>query len=53
MYFHARLLSNMGVKEGFDPRIKIAQCRVWRNEEIEVTKKEENFWLNKKCFFLF
>ncbi|MCH4287430.1 MULTISPECIES: hypothetical protein [Erysipelotrichaceae] len=35
MYFHARLLSNMGVKEGFDPRIKIAQCRVWRNEELK------------------
>ena len=33
--FPCSLLSNMGVKEGFDPSIKIAQCRVWRNEELK------------------
>ena len=31
--FPCEMLSNMGKEQGFDPLIKIEQCRIWANEE--------------------
>ena len=31
--FPCKLLSTMGVEEGYDPQPKIAQCRQWANEK--------------------
>ena len=30
--FPCEMLSTMGVEEGFDPKPKIAQCRIWAGE---------------------
>ncbi|HAH63873.1 MAG TPA: hypothetical protein DCL73_17445 [Treponema sp.] len=34
--FPCGMLSNMGKAEGFDPSVKIAQCRAWREEELQI-----------------
>lgn len=36
--FPCAMLSTMGVEQGFDPSIKIAQCKCWREEENQLTK---------------
>lgn len=36
--FPCAVLSNMGVEQGFDPSIKIAQCKCWRDEEDHLIK---------------
>ncbi|MCK9171325.1 MAG: DUF3795 domain-containing protein [Treponema sp.] len=33
--FLCSMLSNMGKAEGFDPSVKLAQCRTWREEELQ------------------
>jgi len=30
--FPCELLSNMGKEQGYDPMLKIEQCRIWKNE---------------------
>lgn len=36
--FPCTMLSTMGVEQGFDPQIKIAQCRLWCEEERKEQK---------------
>lgn len=33
--FPCKMLSHMGVEQGFDPQIKITQCRLWHEEECK------------------
>lgn len=33
--FPCAMLASMGVDQGFDPQPKIAQCRLWHEEEMQ------------------
>jgi hypothetical protein len=37
MDFPCDMLANMGKDQGFDPNIKIEQCKIWANEETAST----------------
>jgi len=40
--FPCVMLSNMGKEQGFDPSVKIEQCRQWNREGVNGTEKKRN-----------